>query len=611
MLAGILIKHNASNMSTHNPANVIKFYDRYQPHDSFTNVVACKTSINIGGTIYSSTSSEGIYQGIKAISYGNNDWQKFRELIEMNAGGGQRHAAQDIKNLLFSDKHATESTPKELLMYEIVMMKLTQNPEVLKALLSTGNAKLVEDTQKQLGYDDPFWGNGQSGTGDNALGKILEKARATLLDEYNNGSIPIRYGLSQSVSTQFSLPYIAGQEYENGKILTKAYIDQKSIKNILYASNITPGLNQSQHPTNQHHGTHKSSTQPLNSVAIVPPPPAPPLPSAILPAPVPPVTSSTASHVTPVVQQPSAATPNLSQQTPSAANPLSGQPSIALPTLPTPPTHDPAIPTGIVALRTKQLKEKGSFLVQGATNTSNTNPASHEKRHTNTAKVGNPTTQPQLNPTATQPLTNPATSVVPYEPINPVATGHRARQNYSSPDGLSVEEQFYHAVKTLPHAQTDDLVQAEHVQGLASAVRDQTPIRPVPQDIFTLNHSGGGWEINPALSPEERAQINGPIFMGRLNGKEQVKDASGNPVYDILYYEKGELNPKKSFIAPDNVPPGSKSTIGKETRDKCFNHHDTIAKAMKEGQNMASTMSSGELYPNGQHHPHLPLGQTR
>ncbi|MCY1152826.1 MAG: PfkB family carbohydrate kinase [Sphaerochaetaceae bacterium] len=60
-------------------------------------------------------------------------------------------------------------------MYDIVLAKFSQNEDIKRLLLLTGDAKLIEHTK-----NDDFWGDNFDGTGENQLGKVLMKVRETL-----------------------------------------------------------------------------------------------------------------------------------------------------------------------------------------------------------------------------------------------------------------------------------------------------------------------------------------------------------------------------------------------------------------------------------------------
>jgi len=62
------------------------------------------------------------------------------------------------------------------MMDEALFHKFTQHSDLQAELLGTGDAELIEDSDK-----DAFWGVGPDGQGRNELGKCLERLRVTLL----------------------------------------------------------------------------------------------------------------------------------------------------------------------------------------------------------------------------------------------------------------------------------------------------------------------------------------------------------------------------------------------------------------------------------------------
>ena len=64
------------------------------------------------------------------------------------------------------------------LMWKVVRTKFEQNPELMKSLLATGSALLIEDSEK-----DYFWGAGADGSGLNFLGKILMAVREEIKEQ--------------------------------------------------------------------------------------------------------------------------------------------------------------------------------------------------------------------------------------------------------------------------------------------------------------------------------------------------------------------------------------------------------------------------------------------
>jgi ribA/ribD-fused uncharacterized protein len=68
---------------------------------------------------------------------------------------------------------------KLLVMEELLFLKFGgKDPLLTRALMETGNAELIEGNT----WDDTFWGV-CNGTGENHLGKLLMKVRASLFEE--------------------------------------------------------------------------------------------------------------------------------------------------------------------------------------------------------------------------------------------------------------------------------------------------------------------------------------------------------------------------------------------------------------------------------------------
>ncbi len=64
---------------------------------------------------------------------------------------------------------------KDRVMLEALRAKFTQHEELKAALLGTGDAKLVEHTER-----DSYWGDGGDGSGKSRLGQILMQIREEL-----------------------------------------------------------------------------------------------------------------------------------------------------------------------------------------------------------------------------------------------------------------------------------------------------------------------------------------------------------------------------------------------------------------------------------------------
>lgn len=67
---------------------------------------------------------------------------------------------------------------KDDVMYEVVKAKFSQHPELRQILLATGDAMLVEHTER-----DSYWGDAGDGSGKNKLGQILMRVREELRAE--------------------------------------------------------------------------------------------------------------------------------------------------------------------------------------------------------------------------------------------------------------------------------------------------------------------------------------------------------------------------------------------------------------------------------------------
>ena len=64
---------------------------------------------------------------------------------------------------------------KDQIMLEAVRAKFSQHDDLKAILLGTGDAKLVEHTER-----DSYWGDGGDGSGKNRLGRILMQVRDEL-----------------------------------------------------------------------------------------------------------------------------------------------------------------------------------------------------------------------------------------------------------------------------------------------------------------------------------------------------------------------------------------------------------------------------------------------
>ena len=64
---------------------------------------------------------------------------------------------------------------KDKVMLQALRVKFSQNPEIAKGLLATGDAILIENTR-----NDDYWADGGDGSGKNKLGLLLMQVREEL-----------------------------------------------------------------------------------------------------------------------------------------------------------------------------------------------------------------------------------------------------------------------------------------------------------------------------------------------------------------------------------------------------------------------------------------------
>jgi ribA/ribD-fused uncharacterized protein len=91
-----------------------------------------------------------------------------------------RKAAKPIIAKNLADKNKAAIRPdwdavKDEVMYRAVKRKFELHPQVRALLLATGAQDIVESAPT-----DYYWGVGREGTGENRLGKIIERIRAEL-----------------------------------------------------------------------------------------------------------------------------------------------------------------------------------------------------------------------------------------------------------------------------------------------------------------------------------------------------------------------------------------------------------------------------------------------
>ena len=117
------------------------------------------------------------------ISYKNDSYptaehayhaQKFsnRSIIEKIRNAGSPLEAFQIAQNNKNERRKDWDLVKVQTLYEILKEKVRQYPDVKEALLSTGEEEIIEISPSE------FWGNGNTGNGQNQCGKILMKIRS-------------------------------------------------------------------------------------------------------------------------------------------------------------------------------------------------------------------------------------------------------------------------------------------------------------------------------------------------------------------------------------------------------------------------------------------------
>jgi ribA/ribD-fused uncharacterized protein len=141
---------------------VIRFFSQSETHREFSNFAPFP--IDLDGRRW--TTTEHYYQA-----------QKFTER-ELQTKIRKAEKPVIAKNL--ADTHRDRIRPdwdavKDDVMYRAVRRKFELHPTLQQLLLATGDEPIVEAAP-----NDYYWGEGPDGTGQNKLGKIIERVRAEL-----------------------------------------------------------------------------------------------------------------------------------------------------------------------------------------------------------------------------------------------------------------------------------------------------------------------------------------------------------------------------------------------------------------------------------------------
>ncbi len=142
--------------------NVILFYGTRDEHGFLSNFAAYP--IRLKGRVW--PTSEHFFQAQKFVGTEHEE-----EVRRARSPAVAAAIGRDRKRPLRPDWEKV----KESVVRDAVLAKFTQHEGLRARLLATGNARLVEHTER-----DSYWGDGGDGSGRNALGRILMSVRKEL-----------------------------------------------------------------------------------------------------------------------------------------------------------------------------------------------------------------------------------------------------------------------------------------------------------------------------------------------------------------------------------------------------------------------------------------------
>lgn len=141
---------------------IINFYSVSDDFGCFSNFSA--HPMRIGGKLWPTSEHYFQAQKFKEVEYREKIRKANSPMIAARMG-------RDRKKPLRRDWESV----KVGVMRDAVRAKFTQHADIREILLSTGDAKIVEHTER-----DSYWGDGGDGSGKNMLGRILMEIRDEL-----------------------------------------------------------------------------------------------------------------------------------------------------------------------------------------------------------------------------------------------------------------------------------------------------------------------------------------------------------------------------------------------------------------------------------------------
>lgn len=213
----------------------LRFYNASAPNYAFANVSPVKILVNFlnreGNNATWYACSEAFYQASKVFKFnyvekysGNlrssdDAWNLVERMLSGEiTGSALQKQGTTITNKAFkrNDTVPVGENLSEKLMADLINMKLTQYPSLIKLLNDNDPESIFEDSP----YDN-FWGIGAHGNGRNALGILIYQEWKKLQGSFDRGeTVKVRYGFSQKVCEGLEIPYNPELEfYLDGKFL--------------------------------------------------------------------------------------------------------------------------------------------------------------------------------------------------------------------------------------------------------------------------------------------------------------------------------------------------------------------------------------------------------
>lgn len=147
----------------------INFYSSGGDYGCFSNFSSHK--VRMDGRLWKT--SEHYFQSQKFVGVKGGE-KHIRDVFKAKSPMEAARIGRDRKRSLRRDWESV----KDRVMYSVVYAKFAQHEDLKKILLDTGDAILMEHTEK-----DSYWGDGGDGSGKNMLGQTLMRVRKELKDD--------------------------------------------------------------------------------------------------------------------------------------------------------------------------------------------------------------------------------------------------------------------------------------------------------------------------------------------------------------------------------------------------------------------------------------------